>query len=264
MLIRLQKIISMAGVASRRKAEEIIRSGGVTVNGRVITEMGSKADPDKDHVKVLGKLVQTRQPKVYLMLHKPRGVVSTLSDPLGRPTVKDFLRGIRARVYPVGRLDYDSEGLLLLTNDGEIVQRLLHPSRGIPKIYEVKIKGVLPDEEIVALTRGVKLSDGPTLPCRIRKMKKTEKNSWLEITLTEGRNRQIRRMLESMDRMVLKIKRKSLGPFELRGLPPGEFRHLTPAELRELQALPGEARGKEKKAPAARLRRAATRQRTPA
>ena len=212
-------------------------AGAVTVNGRVIRELGSKADPEQDHIKVSGKLINPKQPKVYLMLNKPREVVTTLSDPQGRVTVKNLLRGVRARVYPVGRLDYDSEGLLLLTNDGELVQKILHPSFEVPKTYEVKVKGVLTDEEIRTLSKGVELSDGRTLPCQIRKIEKTEKNSWLEMTIHEGRNRQIRRMLETMDHPVLKLKRTRMGRLELGALPVGEYRYLTAQEIKSLKVL---------------------------
>lgn len=237
MLERIQKIISMAGIASRRKAEDLMRGGAVTVNGRVVRELGSKADPDRDHIKVSGKLINPAQTKVYIMLNKPREVVTTLSDPLGRMTVKDLLRGVRARVYPVGRLDYDSEGLLLLTNDGGMVQKLLHPKFEVPKTYEVKVTGVLTEEEIRAVSKGVVLSDGRTLPCRVRKIKKTEKNSWLEMTIHEGRNRQIRRMLEALDHPVLKLKRIRMGTLELNDLPIGRYRYLSPPEIRSLKSM---------------------------
>lgn len=213
-----------------------MRGGAVTVNGRVIRELGSKADPEKDHIKVLGKLVNPRQPRIYLMLNKPRGVVSTLSDPVGRVTVKDLLRGVRFRVYPVGRLDYDSEGLLLLTNDGEWTRRMIHPSFEIPKTYEVKVKGVIVDDQVRLLSRGVVLPDGRTSPCRIRRLKKTEKNSYLEITLHEGRNRQIRRMLERIGHPVLRLKRTGVATLELGPLAVGRYRYLTGQEIQSIKA----------------------------
>jgi len=221
-------------------------AGAVTVNGRVVRELGSKADPEKDHVKVSGKLINPRQPKVYLMLNKPREVVTTLSDPMGRVTVKALLRGVRARVYPVGRLDYDSEGLLILTNDGELVQRMLHPRFRVPKTYEVKVKGVLTDEEIRDLSKGTVLSDGRTLPCRIRKIQKTEKNSWLEMTIYEGRNRQIRRMLEGTDHPVLKLKRVRMATLELGALPIGQYRYLSASEIKSLKRLIPSSEGPKK------------------
>jgi 23S rRNA pseudouridine2605 synthase len=237
-LERIQKIISRAGVASRRKAEELMTAGSVTVNGRVVRELGSKADAEQDHIKVSGKLINPKQPKAYIMLNKPREVVTTLSDPMGRVTVKHLLRGVRTRVYPVGRLDYESEGLLLLTNDGDLVQTLLHPGFEVPKTYEVKVKGVLTDEEIRELSKGVELSDGRTLPCQVRKIEKTEKNSWLEMTIREGRNRQIRRMLEKLDHTVLKLKRVRLGRLVLGSLPLGKYRYLTAQEIRSLKGSP--------------------------
>ena len=235
MLERIQKIISRAGIASRRKAEELLKAGAVTVNGRVVSELGSKADAERDHIKVSGKLINPKQPKAYILLNKPREVVTTLSDPMGRVTVKELLRGVRTRVYPVGRLDYDSEGLLLLTNDGDLVQKMLHPSFEVPKTYEVKVKGVLTDEEIRTLSKGVELSDGRTLPCQVRKIQKTEKNSWLEMTIHEGRNRQIRRMLETMDHPVIKLKRIRMGKLELGALPVGQYRYLTSQEIKSLK-----------------------------
>ncbi len=251
MQTRIQKILSTAGIASRRKAEEWIRQGMVTVNGRVVRELGSKADPEKDHIKVLGRLVNPRQPKVVLAVHKPRRVVSTLSDPVGRETVVDLLRGVRSRVYPVGRLDYDSEGLLLMTNDGDLAQRMLHPRFEVPKTYEVKVKGVLTDDEIRALSKGMGLNDCRTVTCRIGKIRKTEKNSWLRVVLREGRNRQIRRMMEEVGHRVLKLKRIRIGPIELGALPIGKHRYLTAHEVGSLKILCG-LTGRPRPEPAAR------------
>lgn len=226
--------------------------GAVTVNGRVVRKLGSKADPERDHIKVSGKLINPKQPKIYLMLNKPREVVTTLSDPMGRVTVKQLLRGVRTRVFPVGRLDYDSEGLLLLTNDGELVQRMLHPSFRVPKTYVVKVKGVLTDEEIQGLTKGVDLADGRTRPCRIRKIQKTEKNSWVEMTIYEGRNRQIRRMLETTDHPVLKLKRIRMATMELGELPTGQYRYLTAPEIKSLKRVVQPAEGSKKTSRASR------------
>ena len=164
MEISLQKLIARTGLSSRRKAEMLIASGRVSVNGKVVTELGTKVDPDRDHVKVDGKHLTSAQPFVYLMLNKPKNVMSTLDDPGGRTTVKDFLRGVYVRVFPVGRLDFDSEGLMLLTNNGELAQALLHPRYHVPKTYLIKVKGVLKDEDIGRLERGVKLEDGMTGP----------------------------------------------------------------------------------------------------
>lgn len=227
---RLQKILSETGVASRRKAEEMILEGRVTVNGKTAV-LGMKADPSADHIKVDGKLLIRQEPKVYLMLNKPRGVVTSLSDPEGRPTVKDFLKGVKFRVYPVGRLDYDSEGLLILTNDGHLANAILHPSKKIPKTYLVKIKGVLEEKTLDKLREGVHLKDGKTQPAKIRTVRKAEKNSWIEITITEGKKRQIRRMLDAVGHTVERLSRVRVGSLALSSLRPGELRHLSPDEL---------------------------------
>src|SRR5574339_635518 len=167
MEVRLQKLIAGTGLASRRKAEGLIAAGRVMVNGKTVTELGTKVDPARDHVKVDGKHVSAAQPFVYLMLNKPKNVMSTLDDPGGRTTVKDFLRGVSVRVFPVGRLDFDSEGLMLLTNNGDLAQALLHPKYHVPKTYLVKVKGVLNDEDIKALETGVQLDDGVTAPAQV-------------------------------------------------------------------------------------------------
>ncbi len=234
---RLQKIIARAGITSRRKAEELILQGRVKVNGRVVTELGSKADPERDHVKVDGKLIHFKQPQAYLMLNKPRGYVTTLFDPEGRPTVLDLLKGVRQRVFPIGRLDYDTEGLLLLTNDGDLAHALMHPSYEVPKTYLAKVKGVLTDDKIKKLEKGVPLPDGKTAPCTIKKVRKTQENSWLEVTLHEGKKRQVRRMLERVGHSVLKLKRIRYAFLELVDLPPGRYRHLSPQEVKRLKFL---------------------------
>ncbi len=234
---RLQKIIARAGVTSRRKAEELILQGRVKVNGRVVTELGSKADPERDHVKVDGKLIHFKQPQAYLMLNKPRGYVTTLFDPEGRPTVLDLLKGVRQRVFPIGRLDYDTEGLLLLTNDGDLAHALMHPSYEVPKTYLAKVKGVLTDDKIKKLEKGVPLPDGKTAPCTIKKIRKTQENSWLEVTLHEGKKRQVRRMLERVGHSVLKLKRIRYAFLELVDLLPGRYRHLSPQEVKRLKFL---------------------------
>ncbi|NCO67182.1 MAG: pseudouridine synthase [Nitrospirae bacterium CG_4_10_14_0_8_um_filter_41_23] len=226
---RLQKILSEMGITSRRKAEDLIFEGRVTVNGRIAT-IGTKADPVKDHIKVDGKLLIRPEPKVYIMFNKPKNVVTSLHDPEGRPTVKDFLKGVKYRVFPVGRLDYDSEGLLLLTNDGDFAHAVLHPSKKISKTYLVKVKGILDEEEIEKLKSGVRLRDGMTLPAKVKKIKRTENNSWLEMTIYEGKKRQIRRMLEKTGHDVLKLKRIRVDGLELGKLEPGTFRYLTPEE----------------------------------
>ncbi len=237
MEIRLQKLIAGTGLASRRKAERMIAEGLVTVNGKVVRELGTKVDPTRDHVKVNGRHLRAVQPYVYLMLNKPKGVVSTLEDPEGRPTVKDLLRGVSVRVFPVGRLDFDSEGLMLLTNHGELAQALLHPRYHVPKTYLIKVKGVLSREEMDRLARGVTLEDGPTGPATVRPVRKAEQNSWLEITIHEGRKHQVKRMLEAVGHPVLKLTRVRFGPLSLGDLEPGEFRYLTDREANAIRDL---------------------------
>jgi 23S rRNA pseudouridine2605 synthase len=241
-LERLQKIIAAAGVASRRKAEELITSGRVQVNGQVITELGSKADPESDHVRVNGKLLQAAPRHIYLLLNKPKGYVTTMSDPEKRPTVMDLIRGIKGRVYPVGRLDYASEGLLLLTNDGELANRLMKAASHVPKTYVVKVAGTPKEDAIEKLRAGVSIAtdDGKrvrTGPASVRIVKEGA-NPWYEITLIEGRNRQIRRMFEAVGHHVEKIKRVRYGPLAL-DVPPGEFRMLTPKEVDRLKSASG-------------------------
>jgi 23S rRNA pseudouridine2605 synthase len=237
MEIRLQKLIAGTGLASRRKAEMLISAGRVSVNGKVVTELGTKVDPARDHVKVDGKHLTAAQPFVYLLLNKPKHVMSTLDDPGGRPTVKDFLRGVSVRVFPVGRLDFDSEGLMLLTNNGELAQALLHPRYHVPKTYLIKVKGLLSEEEIRELERGVKLEDGMTGPAQVKKISKAQANSWLEITIREGRKHQVKRMLESVGHPVIRLTRVKMGPLSLGRLGSGEFRFLTDREANALREL---------------------------
>lgn len=235
---RLQKIIAAAGIASRRKAEELISGGLVQVNGQVVSALGSKADPETDHIRVNGKLLQGAQRHVYLLLNKPKGYVTTMSDPEKRPTVMDLIRGVRGRVYPVGRLDYASEGLLILTNDGDLAHRLMKASSHVPKTYVVKVAGTPKDDSIEKLRAGVSIAtdDGKrvkTGPAKVRVVK-VATNPWYEITLVEGRNRQIRRMFEAVGHHVEKIKRVRYGPLAL-DVPPGKFRALTLQEISRLK-----------------------------
>lgn len=231
---RLQKIIAEMGISSRRGAEEIIIEGRVTVNGQVAV-LGMKADPAKDHIKVDGKLIVQPEKKVYLVFHKPRGVLTSLSDPQGRPVVKDFLRGIRQRVFPVGRLDYDSEGMLILTNDGEFAHAILHPSKKIPKTYMVKIKGVLSDEGMERIRTGIKIEGTMTAPAKVKRVRKTEQNSWIEVTIFEGRKRQIRKMLERVGNPVIRLMRIRINGLEMGDLMPGQLRHIAPDEMKRIQ-----------------------------
>ncbi|HUK99920.1 MAG TPA: pseudouridine synthase, partial [Nitrospirota bacterium] len=235
MLERLQKIISAAGITSRRAAEELIAEGRVRVNGKVVTALGTKADAFKDHIKVDGKLVNPKQPATYLMLNKPPGFVTTMSDPEGRPTVQDLLKGVKIRVYPVGRLDYNSEGLLLLTNDGDFAHLITHPKHEFPKTYLAKVKGVVEDKFLNELEKGVFLDDGKTAPAKIKKVRKEEANSWLEITIHEGRKRQVRRMFDRIGHSVIKLRRIRTGNLSLGDLPEGAYRYLTPIEVKGLR-----------------------------
>jgi 23S rRNA pseudouridine2605 synthase len=243
---RLQKIIAAAGLASRRHAEELIKSGLVSVNGQIVSELGSKADPDHDHIKVGNKVLKAPERHLYILLHKPKGYVTTSSDPEGRPTVMDLIPGIATRVYPVGRLDYASEGLLLLTNDGELTQKLTHASSHVQKTYLVKVSGIPTEENLKRLRQGIVLQavkprvgekrspeKARTAPARI-KLFKEGNNPWYEMTIIEGRNRQIRRMFEEVGHHVEKIKRVKYGPLEL-NVEVGKYRNLTDAEVTRLK-----------------------------
>jgi 23S rRNA pseudouridine2605 synthase len=234
--MRLQKILAQAGVASRRKAEQIILEGRVTVNGAVVTELGSKADPERDRIKVDGKLLRLPRQHVYLALNKPRGCVTTVSDPQGRPTVMDLLGPIRGRVFPVGRLDYHSEGLLLITDDGEFAHAVTSASSRVPKTYLVKVNGPLTPEQEEEFRRGVPLSGRRTAPARLRLVRRA-RNPWYEVTVIEGRKHQVRLMFQHFGRLVEKLKRVRIGPLELGNLRPGEFRPLAPSELTAFKKL---------------------------
>jgi len=234
-MIRLQKAIADAGVASRREAEEMIRQGLVTVNGQVITHLGTQVDPEHCHIKVRGKLIQSQQKKVYLALNKPIGYVTTLKDPQNRSTIMELIRGgIKARLFPVGRLDFNSEGLIILTNDGELANEIMHPRRRMPKTYLVKVKGKLTPSKLDKLKRGVHLPDGLTAPAVIRNVRPLPVNTFLEITIHEGRKREIRRMFDKIGHSVLKLKRIRIGPVSLGGLPLGKFRKLNSDEIKRL------------------------------
>lgn len=257
---RLQKIIARAGIASRRKAEELIEQGLVTVNGRVAT-IGEKADPEKDSIKVEGRRVQPHQGEHrYLLLNKPRGVMSTLSDPEGRPTVMDFVPPVfRKALVPVGRLDFNTEGLLLLTDDGELAQRVAHPRYGSVKVYEVKVKGRPTEAALDRLRTGILLDGRKTAPARItprpspvahRRRRDDDEggeNTWWQIQLTEGRTRQIREMFQHVGHPVQKLRRVAIGPLRDRDLPVGAVRELTAREVAALMRVP---RDKDKRKPA--------------
>ena len=237
---RLQKIMAAAGIASRRKSEELITGGLVSVNGQVVTELGTKADPETDHIRVNGKLLQGPERHVYLLMNKPKGYVTTLKDPEHRPTVMDLLRGVSARVYPVGRLDYASEGLLLLTNDGEFANKLMKAASHVPKTYMVKVAGVPTPDSLSKLRAGLFIESDrgrrvKTAPAQVKIIREAN-NPWYEVTLIEGKNRQIRRMFETVGHHVEKIKRVRYGSLEL-DVHPGKFRRLTPAEVTRLKSL---------------------------
>jgi 23S rRNA pseudouridine2605 synthase len=255
---RLQKIIGAAGLASRRKAEELITQGRVTVNGQVVTELGSKADAARDHIKVDGKLLRGPQRHIYLVMNKPKGYVTTAADPEGRPTVLDLVKNVGARVYPVGRLDYASEGLLLLTNDGDLANYLTRAASHVPKTYLVKVSGRPAEEAIAKLCRGIRIGTRPgdrhaeavrTAPAQIRLIKEAA-NPWYEVTLIEGKHRQIRRMFEEIGHHVEKIKRVRYGPLSL-DVEPGQVRELAPHEVRSLRrGEPGRMPARSERAPA--------------
>jgi 23S rRNA pseudouridine2605 synthase len=233
---RLQKILARAGVASRRKAEELIAAGVVTVNGAVVTELGSKADLERDHIKVRGKLIRPPRNIVYVMLNKPKGCVTTTSDPQERETVMEHLRGVKERVYPVGRLDYDTEGLLLFTNDGEFANRITRAENHVPKTYAVKTTGLLTREQEEEFRAGIPLHGKKTAPARLRQLSRGE-NPWYEVRLIEGRQNQIKLMFRHFGVLVEKLKRTQIGFLGMGSLKPGEFRHLTPAEVQRFHKL---------------------------
>ena len=239
---RLQKILSQAGVASRRHAEQMILEGRVTVNGAVVTELGSKADLERDHIKVDGKLLHPPERMVYLALNKPINTVTTVSDPEGRPTVMELLRGVRHRVYPVGRLDYHSEGLLLLTNDGELANAVMAAATHLPKTYLVKVNGPLTAGQEEQFRNGLPISGRRTMPAGL-KLTHAAANPWYEVRLHEGRNNQIRLMFKHLGRLVEKLKRIRIGPVNLGPLKPGQFRHLTEDEVLKLKKAVGRQAG---------------------
>jgi 23S rRNA pseudouridine2605 synthase len=226
-LTRLQKFIADCGVASRRAAEQMIAHGEVTVNGKVIKEMGFKVIAGKDSVKVRGKLLRVSNEHLYIILNKPSGVLTTLNDPQERTTVRDLLIGVKERVFPVGRLDYDSEGLIILTNDGEFAQCIIHPKKEIRKVYLIKVKGKPDSKAIEKLRKGVTLAEGRIKALHIEKTKSGTQYDWYKIILSEGRHGQVRRMFEKVGFDILKIKRVSIGKLTLGGLLQGQFKFIT-------------------------------------
>ena len=234
MQVRLQKIISQAGVTSRRKAEDLIREGRVRINGKTVFQLGTKADPDRDTIDVDGKRIEPKIPKISVLLNKPDGYITSLRDPEGRPTVKKLVDNIPVRLYPVGRLDYHTEGLLILTNDGDLAQKIEHPTHALEKLYLAKVKGVPEENRINKLRTGIILEGRKTFPAKI-KIIETRKNAWLEITIHEGRQNQIRKMFEEIGHPVLKLKRVAIGAIRDDSLKPGEYRMLKPQEIKMLR-----------------------------
>ncbi len=237
---RLQKYLSRVGIASRRKGEELILQGQIRVNNQLVTRLGTKIDPQKDVVEVKGKKIKfIRQQKyTYILLNKPKGYLTSLYDPYQRPTILDLLPGVKERVYPVGRLDYNSEGLLLLTNDGEITYTLTHPSHKVEKTYIVKVKGIPSDEKLKLLSQGVVLKNNyQILPCKIYRLQTTKENTVLKIKIREGKKRQIRKMGEYLGHPVIELRRIQMGPLQLKGLKPGEYRYLKQKEIESLKEI---------------------------
>jgi 23S rRNA pseudouridine2605 synthase len=240
-LTRLQKILSQAGVASRRAAETLIAEGRVSVNGTTVREMGTKADPATDNIRVDGRRIKSAEVRRYILLNKPAGYVTTRSDPQRRPTIIDLLRGVHEYVYPVGRLDYDTEGLLLLTNDGDLAARLTHPRHGVERTYEARVAGVPDAAAIERLRNGIPLDGRRTLPADVRLLNRgrADRDGVLVITIREGRNRQVRRMCEAVGHPVRALTRTRIGPVSDKRLKPGGWRDLTPAEIRSLRRAAG-------------------------
>lgn len=243
---RLQKILSAAGIASRRRAEELISAGRVAVNGRVVHELGAKADPERDRIEVDGERLAPPGARRTIVLHKPRGIVSAMSDPEGRPTVAALVRDAGERLYPVGRLDVNTSGLLLLTNDGALAAGLLDPERAVPRVYHAKVRGTPDEAALTRLRRGVHLPPPRarrTAPAKVRLLQALPTKSWIELTVREGHWRVVRRMCDAVGHPVEKLARVRFGPIALGDLPPGAWRDLSPRELAALRAAAGLSRG---------------------
>ncbi len=235
--IRLQKVLANAGIVSRRKAEKLIMEGRVTVNGAVISELGTKANPEKDSIKVNGKSITKKERPVYLLLNKPRGVVTTLKDDKGRPTVCNLIKNVKERFFPVGRLDINTDGLLLLTNDGLLAQGLSHPSSHIQKVYLARVKGIPDEKKIRRLSKGIKIKGTMLVPLKVTMERITGKNSWLRFVLIQGKNRQVRLLCEAIGHTVSKLKRIKYAFLNLKGVEVGEYRHLNSNEVASLERL---------------------------
>lgn len=234
MEVRLQKYLAEAGIASRRKAEQFILEGKVSVNGKVVKEMGIKINPKKDVIEFNGKPVKKEQKMVYILLNKPSGYISTAKEQFDRPTVMDLLKGVEGRVYPVGRLDNNTSGLLLLTNDGDFTYRVTHPKHELKKTYRAVVKGIPNEKKIESLRKGIEIEDYKTAPAKVRIVDKKKGTSVVEITIHEGRNRQVRKMLEAIGHPVIRLRRVAIGDIHINKLKEGTFRHLTAAERKSL------------------------------
>ena len=237
MQIRLQKYLSKSGVASRRACEDYILQGRIKVNGKIIYELGTKVDPETDQIEVDGQIQQIKKRLTYIIMNKPKRILTTVRDPFGRRNVIDMLKGVKERIFPVGRLDKDTEGLLLLTNDGDVTYRLTHPKYEIVKTYMAKIKGVIGNEEINTLEKGVVLEDGITSPARVKILNNLHDSTIIEIKIHEGRKRQIRRMFYAVGHPVIELKRTRIGNLSLKGLKTGEWRFLNPEEIKYIRSL---------------------------
>jgi 23S rRNA pseudouridine2605 synthase len=249
---RLQKLISAAGIASRRHAEELITAGLVQVNGKVVTELGAKADPAVDKIKVKGRLINRfleQHENIYILLNKPRGYLTSMADPEGRPLVTELIPPTLGRLHPVGRLDFNTEGLLLLTNDGDFTNIVTAARNQIRKVYRVKVKGMPTDNAVERLRRGIAIDEGErTAPAEVRQLRSTEANGWFEVILHQGRNQQIRRMFDAIGHSVTKLKRTHIGTLDDRFLATGQWRQLNPIEVRRLKS------AKKSEAPAKNVR----------
>ncbi|MGB9779402.1 pseudouridine synthase [Caldanaerobacter sp.] len=235
-MVRLQKYLAECGIASRRKCEEYILQGRVKVNGKVVKELGTKIDPNVDIIEFDGKIVRREEKKLYIMLYKPAGYITSSKDPFGRPTVLDLVK-VKERIYPVGRLDFDTSGLLLLTNDGELANTLMHPKHEVVKTYVAKVKGVPTKEEMQMFENGLIIDGRKTSRAKIRLLSVKNGTSVVEIKIHEGRNRQVKKMCKAIGHPVIELKRTKIGDLELKGLKPGEWRYLTEEEVKYLKSL---------------------------
>lgn len=244
---RLQKVMAEFGVASRRKCEEIIAEGRVKVNGCLVTEPGCKVDKQKDVIEVDGKVIKGTESKVYILLNKPTGYITSAKDQFGRPTVLDLLKGVNIRVFPIGRLDYDTEGLIILTNDGELAYTITHPKHNIDKTYRALVRGKVDKDDAITFARGIEIEDYTTSPAKLEIVKYVNGNSIVDITIHEGRNRQVRKMCAAIGHEVIKLKRTRIGKIGLGSLKTGEWRYLSDREVEYLKTLGGKSNAADKK-----------------